>query len=294
MKNYISVNVVSQSLIMAKRIRDNGCCQMAEIEQLALPYGVDRSVSLAFAAQCGWITAVDGAVSFTEAGTEIAGMFNGTAIGRELWRKILELYISVCQPVWAKRIPYGRMEAYLFMNEEEQRCFVEAGLSSGQEDDVLSWWDALAGTQRLRKNAVLDDIGRRGERMTMAFEEKRTGVKPDWRSIETNCCGYDILSQRSREDASHLLIEVKSSSQPLETAWAILSRHEWDLASLPNNRERYLFYIWKLGASENQLAVITVEEMRRHIPLDHACGAWETVRIPFTAFSGKFARQLQP
>ena len=292
MKNYISVNVVSQSLIMAKCIRDNSCCHMSEIKQLALPYGVDLSISLAFAIQCGWISEAGDTISFTGDGKEIVEMFDGMAIGTELWKKILRLYILTCQPAWAKRIPYGRMEAYIFMNEEEQRCFMVSGLTGSQEEDVLAWWDALAETQRLKQNAILDDIGRRGERLTMRFEEMRTGVKPDWRSIETDRSGYDILSQHSLEDSSRLLIEVKSSPRPLETAYAVISRHEWEVANLPNNQGRYLFYIWKLGTRINKLAIITVEEMSRHIPLDHECGAWESVRIPFAAFSNRFLQCL--
>lgn len=131
-----------------------------------------------------------------------------------------------------------------------------------------------------------------GERLTMKFEEMRTGVKPDWHSIETNRSGYDILSRRSSEDGDSLLIEVKSSSQPLETACAIISRHEWDVASLLNNQGRYLFYIWKLGTATNQLAIITVEEMSCHIPLDHEYGTWESVHIPFVAFADRFSQHF--
>lgn len=292
MKNYISVNVVSQSLILTKCIRDNNCCRMSELKELSLPYGVNLSVALAFAIQCGWISDMGDVFSFTEGGNKIAEMFNGLVIGTELWKKILYLYISACQPAWAKRIPYGRKEAYIFMNEEEQRCFIESGLVSSQKDDVLTWWDMLAETQRFKQNALLDDIGRRGERLTMKFEEMRTGVKPDWHSIETNRSGYDILSQRSSEDSDSLLIEVKSSSQPLETACAIISRHEWEVASLPNNQMRYLFYFWKLGTVANQLAIITVEEMSCHIPIDHECGVWENVRIPFAIFADRFSQHF--
>ena len=46
-------------------------------------------------------------------------------------------YITVCRPVWAKRIPYGRKEAYLIMNEEEKRCFDEAALMESIDESVL-------------------------------------------------------------------------------------------------------------------------------------------------------------
>ena len=57
----------------------------------------------------------------------------------------------------------------------------------------------------IKKDLSLDDVGRKGERLTLQYEELRTNVKPDWRSIETNLSGYDVLSQRSKTDNTPLL-----------------------------------------------------------------------------------------
>lgn len=288
MNNYISINIVSKSLILAKCINDNNCYSLKDIKYLSIPYGINSEISLLFAIKCGWIYDKEGYLFFTENGTQILDMFNGTDIGLDLWKKILSLYILGCHPLWAKRIPYGRMEAYIFMNEEEQRCFNEAGLMRGQTEDIVSWWDSLAQMQRAQYTSNWDDVGRHGERLTMKFEESRTGVRPDWRSIETNLSGYDILSQHSSQLADSLLIEVKSSQKSISCACAIISRHEWKVATLANNQERYLFYLWSLQPTLNQLAIITVHEMEKHIPVDHNHGEWESVRIPFSAFRSKF------
>lgn len=288
MKNYISVNVVSQSLILFSLIQRNKCSSVSDIQQLKLPYGVNLDVALNFICQCKWINDIHGYIEITQMGNIILGMFNGEQIGIELWKLILNRYITVCCPVWAKRVPYGRAEAFLFMSEEEQRCFIEAGLIYSQEEEVLDWWDAIAGIQRGKVKTSLNELGRRGERLTMQYEEARTGVKPDWRSIETNLCGYDILSQCSAEDKNKLLIEVKTSSKPIREASAIVSRHEWDVAQMKNNVKRYFFYFWWLESKEARLAIVSADDIAPNIPIDRERGQWENVSIPFEPFLERF------
>ena len=288
MSTYISVNVVSQSLLLASYIQKNNCTSIDEIQQIKLPVYINRVIAFDFAKQCKWIAQSGRNISFTAIGKDISHRFNGLMIDPELWRLILHRYITVCQPAWAKRIPFGRKEAYLFMNEEEQRCFVEADLIDNYDQDVVEWWDKLAEAERIKKDATLDDIGRAGERMTLEYEELRTGFKPDWISIESNLAGYDILSQSAANNSEKILIEVKSSRKSMENAALIISRHEWDTAKLRNNLHRYLFYLWDLSTSDQKLAVISAEEMTAHIPDDNEYGTWESVRVPFKVFLNQF------
>ena len=288
MSTYISVNVVSQSLILVSYIQKNNCASIQEIQQIKLPVYINRSVALEFAIQCEWITQENGVIAFTSVGKDISHKFNGIIIDSALWRLILHRYITICQPAWAKRIPYGRKEAYLVMNEEEQRCFVEAGLIDSYDQETVEWWDALAEAERVKKDAILDDIGRTGERLTLHYEEIRTGIEPDWRSIESNLAGYDILSQKSPDNYEKILIEVKTSQQPIDTASLIVSRHEWNTALMKNNFRRYLFYLWDLSMGERKLAIISAEKMSAQIPVDNESGTWESVSIPFKVFSDQF------
>ena len=289
MKTYISVNVVSQSLLFIDCINKNRCHTLEEAAQIKLPLGINFAVSLAFAEQCEWILLSYSKIGISDIGHTILTKFNGESISEELWRIILSQYIAVCQPAWAKRIPYGRKEAYLFMNEEEQRCFSEAGLIDSQDDAVLNWWDALAEIERTKKNEQNNEVGRQGEKLTMLYEEARTGAQPDWRAIETNLAGYDILSQRSAENNERILIEVKSSTQSIQNAFAIITRHEWETATLANNKGRYYFYFWCICASSRMLARITADEMSPHIPVDGKTGLWDNAKIPYSAFSTRFA-----
>ena len=288
MKNYISINVVEQTLLFCQTITVNKAFARVEIPRVRFSFGINPELALGFALQCDWMRDQAGTLVYTEIGNRIVKLFNGTRIDPSLWRTILGQYIKVCSPAWSRRIPYGRKEAYLIMNAEEQRCFDEAGLMDSQEEEVIRWWDSLAEIERIKKNDSLDDVGRKGERLTLKYEELRTKEKPDWRSIETNLCGYDILSQRSETDNTPLLIEVKSSIQKDDNAYAIISRREWDTAQLLINQERYMFYLWSLSDNGHRLAIIPAIEMLPYVPTDSGRGKWETVKIPFDAFETYF------
>lgn len=286
--NYISVSVVSQSLILIRYIQKSNCFSFHETQQLRLPVYINREVAFDFAIQCKWITKENEAIAFTSLGNDIIERFNGVTIDRDLWKLILERYIVVCQPAWAKRIPYGRQEAYLFMNEEEQRCFVEAKLIDSYDKDVINWWDSLANAERIKKDVTFDDIGRSGEWLTIQYEENRTRIRPDWIAIESNLAGYDILSQKLSNNNEKILIEVKSSLQSLNCANFYIARHEWDTAKMKNNLHRYFFYLWDLSSTDYKLAIVSANEMRYQIPYDNEFGVWENVRVPFKIFSDRF------
>lgn len=290
MKTYISVNIVSQALLLVSSIKKHNCKCMKEIQQLKLPYGVNRDTALSFSRQCKWMLQENEGLSLTKQGQVIVDSFNGMMIDPLLWRKILAVYIENCQPAWAQRIPYGRKEAYLIMTIEEQRCFIEADLIDSTNPDVIEWWDTIAARERVKKDSSLLDIGREGERITMLFEQQRTGIVPDWISVDSNLSGYDILSRRSNNSDDNILIEVKSSHKSIEDAYCIITRHEWETAQRSNNVNRYYFYVWILSADKKSLAIIDVARMKQYIPIDSYEGKWEEVSIPFAAFENLFSQ----
>jgi len=175
------------------------------------------------------------------------------------------------------------------MNEEEQRCFVEAGLIDSIDSGVVAWWDALAEQEQTLKAKSKDETGRRGELLTISYEKKRTGVTPYWTAIESNLAGYDISSRRSAMDGDQILIEVKASTQALPCAAGIITRHEWETAIRCNNIDRYLFYFWCIHVEKQLLAIITAKEMSGQIPTDSNQGRWESVSVPFISFENRFA-----
>jgi hypothetical protein len=120
----------------------------------------------------------------------------------------------------------------------------------------------------------------------LAYEENRTGRKPEWVAIENNADGYDVLSVVGGGDLRQLSIEVKTST--LGTAGTFyLTRNEWERALEGAN---HVFHLWDARANATaQLAVVEPQEMQTHVPTDLGAGSWESVAIPFAAFGLRFA-----
>jgi hypothetical protein len=180
---------------------------------------------------------------------------------------------------------FGRAKVIAFAGNQIGQVFVEAGLSNGTNDEVVSFWDAMAAMARGQKNDRLTAIGRQGERLTIAYEEGRTGRKPKWVAIDNNEDGYDVLSIVNMEDLRSLSIEVKSSTMGLAGAFHV-SRNEWERAQ---DAENHIFHLWAMYSNRHPcLAVISPQDMQSHIPSDQGAGSWESVEIPFKTFEDRF------
>jgi len=287
MRSYISVGQLSETLLLLSSIRTFKCRTLNDIDHLTVCYGINKPLAYAFASQCNWITTEGGIIVFTERGDEILQDFNGLEITRPLWQEVLFDYVSVCRPAWASMIPYGRREAYLFMTNDEKRCFNESGLMEGTDDIIVSWWDRLSQLFRGEHSNQLEDVGRLGERITIEYEKKRTQFNPIWESVDSNRSGYDIMSKKESNSRESILIEVKSSFKRIEDARMIITRNEWDVASCGYNINRYFFYLWLLEGTK-QLAIIPAKELKKHIPQDIGGGHWKTLEIAFDLFRFDF------
>ena len=287
MSNYISIGRLSETLLLMTSIRTYNCRSFTEVDHLSVCYGINKKAAYDFAIQCKWISEEHGELHFTEHGLDVVNTFDGNEISSYLWMIVLFDYISECYPAWSYLIPYGRKEAFLFMTNDEKRCFVEAGLMDSFDDGVVDWWDRIAMLFRKEKQDSLEDIGREGERKTLVYEENRTGLKPHWESIDSNKVGYDILSYKDMTSSESILIEVKSSKKDVDDAKMIITRNEWDVASCGYNIQRYYFYLWLLG-DVNRLAIIPATSIREHIPNDIGSGHWKTLEIPFRLFKHHF------
>ena len=283
MRSYISVGQLSETLLLLSTINTFKCASLDDIDHLTVCYGINKQLAFSFAIQCEWLTSINGSIVFTERGNKILQEFNGLEISRPLWRDVLYDYVSICKPAWANMIPYGRRETYLFMTNDEKRCFNESGLMDGTEGAIVTWWDSLAELFRGEHSDLLEDVGRVGERITIEYEKNRTHCIPIWESIDSNRSGYDILSKQEPDSNESILIEVKSSFKKIEEAQMIITRNEWDVASCGYNINRYYFYLWLLGGTK-QLAIIPAREILNHIPQDIGGGHWRTLEIGFDLF----------
>jgi len=201
-------------------------------------------------------------------------------------RQALLDYIDVVRPPWVQNATFGRKKVIAFAGNQIGQVFVEAGLASGTDEAVVSFWDSMAALARGQKNDRLAMIGRQGERLTLEFEQGRTGRTPKWVAIDNNEDGYDVLSVVDVSDSRPLSIEVKSSTQGL-SGTLFLSRNEWERALETDN---HTFHLWDIRPNRQpSLAVVSVSEIEVHIPLDRQDGNWAIAEIPFRVFATNFA-----
>lgn len=289
MKAYLSDSLISESLILLLTMKQSNCFSAAQINSIKTYYGINKTAALEMALQCNWVSMTNDTVyEITPYGEKLLRSFNNMQISKDLYRDILFNYIVVCKPIWARKIPYGRREAYRIMSEDEQICFIKAGLMNEPVTrDEVDWWDSIAILERKETENQQEDVGRKGEELTIQYELNRTKAVPVWESIDSNLAGYDILSQLSELDTRRLLIEVKSSTRDFQDAYFYVSQNEWSFASAGCNQNRYKFYIWHLKG-DTQLATVSYFEIAKHIPIDSGYGAWDSVKIPFSAFKEAF------
>lgn len=277
----LSVNILWSLQYLLKKIEENNLHRIKEIYFINISAAnIDALIELA--KTCEWINVDESEVKVNKKGYDIidAGNFKSQI------RKILVDYIVKVNPIWSKRIPYGRKEAFIFMNKDEQACFSEAGLMKDDLDiDDIKWWDQLANYIRSQDNLHKDEIGRKGEWYTVLYEEDRVGKKPQWVAIESNLSGYDIISCVSRNNISDLLIEVKASEQCIKSAEFYITANEWNIAC---NADNYFFYLWSFYNSKKWLAVIKPINIMPYIPTNNKTGEWEKVKIPFESFEKEF------
>lgn len=220
-----------------------------------------------------------------------AGQILATAEGQRLvseegrghaLRLQLESVIRYMRPPWAGVLARGRTETANLLPDALRQCFDEAGLLEGEDDGSVRWWDRLSRWLREDKEARQVEVGRWGERRTVAYETARTKVRPDWVALDTDFAGYDVLSRAGPRDASRLRIEVKASTQPIQSALLHVTVNEWSVAeTLPDH---YLFHLWLLGPKEDVLIQVSTALLARHVPRNRGRGEWECVEIPFVAF----------
>jgi hypothetical protein len=241
-----------------------------------------RSTEIAaFAQGTGWIrSSEDGLAALTPQGMRLLSM----AGYEPMLRQALLDHIDSAKPPWVQCAAYGRSRVMSFAGSGVAQIMVEAGLANGYEDEVVAFWDELAARARGLRDASLSRIGREGEKLTIAYEEARTGQKPTWVAINSNSDGYDVLSIVGGGDTRSLSIEVKTTTQGLASAFH-LSRNEWEMAQ---ERMAHLFHLWDAKSAPAKLAKVSVDEMSGHVPVDTGTGKWESVAIPFAAFAPQF------
>ncbi len=248
--------------------------------------GMPPSEALALSQVLNWLTVDDaGVLHTTPSGLRVAES------GRyELaLRRITLDYVELLKPDWLQNAPYGRSRVLAFCPLGVGQILVEAGAAAAPTDDVVAFWDELASIARGLHDDRMLEIGRQGERLTIAYEQARTGVAPRWVAVDSNQDGYDVLSIKTADDPVRLLIEVKASRAGLAGHFH-LTRREWDIAT---ESPAYIFHLWDLRAvAAPRLAAVPLYTMADHVPDDAGAGCWEAIRVPFNQFADLFTNHL--
>lgn len=239
---------------------------------------------LSLSTRCGWIGVNEQlGLDVTDMGRKIQALPSA----EDKLRQQIKDFIQSVQPAWAKLLPAGRSESLPFMPEPARQCFAEAGLNSSPPSDaVIAWWDDLAAAARGRVSDYMAQVGRAGERCSIAYEERRVGRRPNWCSIESNRCGFDLLSSRDTHDLSEIQIEVKASERSVASASFHISRNEWEVAACS---ESYVFHLWSMSESGFRLAILSPNVIEGHVPMEKGLGRWESLEIPFRVFESAFS-----
>jgi hypothetical protein len=229
-----------------------------------------------------WIRANDGGeAAVAPAGDHILSIRSE----RQRLRQALIHYVEIERPDWLQLSIDGRSRCMKFGPTGVIQTISEAYLAEGYESDVVAFWDLLAAIARGQRSAALSAIGRRGERLTLDFERRRTGRDPVWRSIESNSDGYDVLSVVSSSNLTRVQIEVKTSAIGLRGTMH-LTRNEWDQTELMPN---HTLHLWDIRVEARpMIAVVRRSAALAHIPLDGGQGRWKEVELPFSAFEGEY------
>ena len=204
---------------------------------------------------------------------------SGTAMPlEEFFTAAIDSIILERRPLWARLAPAGRNHVMQAIGVNGVQCLRAAGLLSTTER-ATAWWDALANVNRSEKDARLLEQGRKGERLSLAYETARLrheGIlrQPIWVAVDDNTIGYDILSYSLTDGhETSKLIEVKTTyAQPPRM---ILSRNEWKTAE--QFGESFEFHLWEL--TTQTLSILSVCSVRPHIPYDNGEGLWLNVEI---------------
>ncbi len=281
MSTGFSPGVISSCLVLLSLISRHSLT-LAEIEASFQRIGVvPTSDAIEMAVHLRWLQSdAQGRATVTERGRRLIASGDHS---KQMRQAILD-YVEIEEPCWLQDAPFGRKRLLAFVGMPVAQVFLEADLTSGTAPDVVFFWDKLAARARGQKDSRLLAIGRTGERLTLIYEQERTGRRPRWVAIDNSADGYDVLSVVARDNNAHLTIEVKTTNVG-KRGFLYLTRTEWRRAELSPN---HVFHLWDLSRRQPQLAVVSTDRLAPHVPARQGVGEWELASIPFEAFGDFF------
>lgn len=251
--------------------KDEG--QVLTYSKVPIWESVSTAWLLEIATIAGYIKNVDGTLYMTEAGLGVSGLSEGPF----LIRRYLSDAINLRAEAWTSLVYRGQVGIKTCRFTNLRQCFEEAGLL-GQDAETVAWWDSRAALKRTADEQLRILTGRAAEMKSIEYEERRTGERPKWSSLENLYSPYDLISRVSCDDSLPLLIEVKGSSRVMDDAVMHLSRNEWNVLSTAKHS---CFHVWVADSDQDSPYTLSTSDVLAHVPHDRAAGEWWEVRIPF-------------
>ena len=203
--------------------------------------------------------------------------------GNYFYQTCITAVIAKHPPSWCKAMRNGRRRFLDSLQQNERDVFNAAGLLLEPPPlTVVLWWDEVVGIARMITDIEKMKQAREAEALTMECERRRLkslriDKEPEWKGLDDNFAGYDVLSYDPGEFApTNRMIEVKSTTaSPLRF---IITRNEWEQAIRFGSA--YHFHIWDMQQAPPRLYERTSTQIALHIPSDNEDGKWKTAEIP--------------
>jgi len=205
-------------------------------------------------------------------------------------RYLIFSFIEKWNPSWLEKIWKGTDNLMALDPSIHQILDHLNLLKADLDNNGKNWWHKINIKYYLDRQEKLSEIGRIGERLTLAYEENRIGRTPLNVSLKSDRYGYDIESWKSKKYNDKLLIEVKTSKIGKQGK-LYLTSHEIKVCM--NNIDRYIFYLWDIHNKETpRILKIPGNKIVEHVPKNEKKGEWEIFSIKFSVFDWDNAEEF--
>ncbi len=204
-------------------------------------------------------------------------------------------WVIYYQPSWMRRFKNGirYLEDFQESNKNIYQCIKECDVfeehKSQKTQNFIYKIKASIYSNDLEQDKVIERIekGRLGERLSLDYERKKTGLEPIHQSLIDDNSGYDI---RSHVKDITKRIEVKLSQNTFKPK-AFITWNEWKVAkrSLRQN-SLHEFHFWRKKDDRWQLAILDAKELEfiNFEDKDEHGHHWQTFELLMNAFEENF------
>jgi hypothetical protein len=198
-------------------------------------------------------------------------------------------YIKKYMPPWSIRFKRGLMHLRDIQEDYPKihQCLEELGIfDKNLTDEASNFIYRVKELIYFQINSSENiQIGKKGERLSIEYEYKKSGIRPTYQALIDERSGFDLIAYSKNEEKKY--IEVKASRREQ----AHITWNEWRTAVNKNkNNETYEFHFWKLGEKYHELAILNYEDLYFLGTISEKGHHWENYLIEFNYFKKKFKK----